>query len=131
MQKSFEEAPIVFRADPVTRQQIDKFAQATCSEHFSDSPLTLPTVLRAAEFKWLDRLQVDMRELLHTDQEYEYIEALQEGDVPTVYTRISERRERRGMVFVVLESEIRCNDKIAIIARSSFVVRSQSEVAQG
>ncbi|MBY0372146.1 MaoC family dehydratase N-terminal domain-containing protein [bacterium] len=127
LQKSFEEAPIVFRADPLTRNQIEKFAQATCSEHYADSPLTLPTILRAAEFKWLERLKIDMRELLHTDQEYEFVDGLREGDVPVVYTRITERRERRGMTFVVLESEVRCDERVAVVARSSFVIRSSSE----
>ncbi len=125
--KSISEAPIVFRADPISQEHISRFADATCSEHFSGSPLTFPTVLRAAEFKWLDRLKFDMRELLHTDQEYEYISPLREGDVPMVITKVTDFRERRGMTFVVLTSEIRCGERLAVTARSSFVVRSASE----
>lgn len=125
--KSISEAPIVFRADPISREHIRQFADATYSEHFSGSPLTFPTVLRAAEFKWLDRLKFDMRELLHTDQEYQYVSPLREGDVPMVITKVADFRERRGITFVVLESEIRCDDRLAVTARSSFVVRSTGE----
>jgi acyl-CoA thioesterase FadM len=127
LQKSFTETPIVFRAAPVTPKQIENFALATTSEHYSGFPLTFATIFRAAEFMWLDRLKFDMRELLHTDQEYEYIGSLKEGDVPTIYTRITDFRERRGMTFVILESEVRCDEKLVILARSSFVVRKAQE----
>ena len=124
LQKPPTDTPIVVTAEPVTRTHISAFAEATRSEHFGDMPLTFPTVLRATEFQWLDRLKIDMRELLHTDQEYEYLAPLKDGDVPTVQTKITDFRERRGMTFVELESEVRCNDRLAIIARSSVVVRS-------
>ncbi len=127
LQKSFSDTPIVFRADPVTLNQIENFAAATMAEHYFGLPLTFPTIFRAAEFKWLDRLKFDMRELLHTDQEYEYIAPLKEGDVPTIYTKITDFRERRGMTFVQLESEVRCEEKLVIIARSSFVVRGKAQ----
>ncbi len=126
-QKSLMEAPIVFRAEPVTRQSILRFVEATHSEHCADNPLTFPTIFRTTEFQWLERLKVDLRELLHTDQEYEYLSPIQVGDVPTVHTRISDYKERKGMRFVVLESEVRCADRVALIARSSFVLRSTSE----
>ncbi len=122
--KSLMEAPIVFRADPVTHEHIQAFAGATSSEHFQGTPLTFPTVYRAAEFKWMDRLKIDLRGLLHTDQEYEYLAPLRAGDVPTVSTRVTDFRERRGITLVVLESEVRCEEKLVLIARSSFVVRS-------
>jgi hypothetical protein len=124
LQKSFLETPIVFRGEPITRNQVEQFAAATGAEFHSGAPLTFPTILRATEFKWLDRLKIDMRGLLHTDMEYEYHSSFGEGDVPTVYCRMGDFRERRGLTFVVLESEVRCGERLAIIARSSFVVRS-------
>jgi hypothetical protein len=126
-QKSFEETPIVFRAEPISKQAIERFAEATRSEHFGESPLTFPTIFRSTEFQWLDRLKVDLRELLHTDQEYEYLTPLKEGDTATVYTRVLEFKERKGMRFVVLESEVRCSEKVVVRARSSFVLRSVNE----
>lgn len=126
-QKSFMEAPIVFRAPPVSRQSITQFVEATHSEHCGLDPLTFATIFRSTEFQWLDRLQVDLRQLLHTDQEYEFVAPLKEGDVPTIYTRVCEHKERKGMRFVVLESEVRCDDQIKIVARSSFLLRSAVE----
>lgn len=75
----------------------------------------------------MDRLKIDMRELLHTDQEYEFHSALKEGDTPTIYTRMQEYKERRGLTFVALESEIRCGDRLAIVTRSAFVLRKAGE----
>lgn len=127
LQKSFSEAPIVFRAEPITREQVRRFIAATGSEYHANNPLTFPTVWRAPEFQWLDRLKFDLRELLHTDQEYEYLAPVKEGDIPTIYTKIKEIRERRGITFVCLESEVRMGDVLTVITRSSFVVRSQGE----
>lgn len=126
VQKTYSEEPIVFRPDPVTKEQIARFVSATHSEHYSVTPLTFPTIFRAAEFKWLDRLHLELRELLHTDQEYEYFAPFVEGDHPTVITKVGEVKERRGMTFILMVSEVRCRDTLIAIARSSFVIRSQS-----
>jgi acyl-CoA thioesterase FadM len=75
------------------------------------------------EFRWLDRLKIDLRQLLHTDQEYEYFAPLREGDPPLVCTRLAEYRERLGLLFVCLESAVRVAGKVCVTARSTFVVR--------
>lgn len=127
-EKSFSQTPIVYRAEPITRSQVDRFVQATGSEFCAGAPpLTFATILRGTEFKWLERLKIDMRGLLHTDQEYEYVAPMKEGDVPTVYSSLVDYKERRGLVFVSLESEVRCGEQVAVIARSAFVVRSAAE----
>lgn len=115
--------PIVRTLPPITREGIRAFADATHSLYFVASPPTLPTIFRSTEFLWLDILKVDLHHLLHTEQEYEYLEPLREGDVPVVSTRVSEHRERRGLLFVELESDVRVHNKRILVARSSFVVR--------
>jgi hypothetical protein len=115
--------PIELLLEPIRRASIEAFAGATHSAHFTTTPPTYPTVFRTTEFRWLDRLKIDLRQLLHTDQEYEYLRPLREGDRPLVSTRLTEYRERRGLLFVTLESEARVGGEISVIARSTFVVR--------
>lgn len=112
---------------PVSEDHLRRFEQATLTTRRDTPPLTFPTVYRATEFQWLDRLNIDMHRLLHTDQEYEYVEPLKEGDCPVVSTRIRDYRERRGMLFVTLESEIRANGVLKIRSYSAFVVRNEPE----
>src|SRR6476660_206008 len=78
--------PIVQQLGAITRESIAAFARATKSEHFVSTPATYPTIFRSTEFLWLDRLEIDLHQLLHTEQEYEYLRPLREGDVPTVST---------------------------------------------
>lgn len=116
--------PLVRRLPEITAERIHAFGHATRSEHFVDSPPTYPTTFRSTEFEWLDILKIDLHHLLHTEQEYEYLQPLREGDVPVVTTRVTEHRERRGLLFVVLETEVHVQEKLVVTTRSSFVVRS-------
>ena len=122
---SIDTSPIEMGFPPISAEHVCDFATATHSEFFEGTPPTFPTVFRAAEFRWLDRLKLEMRHLLHTDQQYQYVRPLRKGDAPTISTRLTEYRKRRGMLFVTLESEIRCDGELAVLARSAFVVRQE------
>ncbi len=110
-------------AEPLTSERLADFRSATKTEYALGMPPTLATIYRASEFEWLARLNIDMRQLLHTDQEYEYLVPLEVGDAPVVTTRVKDYRERRGMQFYVLESDIVCNGVTKLYTRSSFIVR--------
>jgi hypothetical protein len=116
---------------PITAEHIQDFAAATCSVHFQGTPLTFPTVFRATEFRWLDRLQLDMQKLLHTEQEYEYVSQLKEGDTLNIATRITEYRQRRGLLFVTLETDVVRRSELVMKGRSAFVVRQEAESPSG
>jgi hypothetical protein len=122
----------VIRMDfgPITSDHIREFAEATRSTQFQNTPLTFPTIFRTTEFRWLDRLRIDMHQLLHTEQEYEYFVPLREGDEPVIATRISDYRERRGLLFVTLETEVHCGGTLALRAYSAFVVRQDAGGAE-
>jgi len=96
---------------------------ATGSEHSPLFPHTFPTIFRKSEFGWLDDMKINMRNLLHTEQEYEYLTPFQVGDLPIVRTRVENVRERGGMRFVTLVSEVTCSGELRALARSAFVVR--------
>lgn len=121
------EEAISMNFGPITSEHIKLFASATVSENYVATPLTFPTIFRATEFRWLDRLQLDMRQLLHTEQEYEYIAPLREGDTLLITTRMTGWRQRKGLLFVTMESDVTCIGKTVIKATSAFVVRQDNE----
>lgn len=114
---------IRYALPPLDAKDIDVFRAATQSAHWKVPP-TFATVLRWAEWRWLDRLKVDMRGLLHTEQEYEYLAPLAPGDVFEVATVLASDRERRGMRFVTLETVAEVRGRRVLVSRTSFVVRS-------
>ncbi|NBX92323.1 MAG: hypothetical protein EB078_05135 [Proteobacteria bacterium] len=116
---------IQFQAEPLTKEDIKEFSSSTLSNH-SLFPLTFPTRYRNGEFELLIELKIDMRNLLHTEQEYVYHEPFKLGDVPLVTTRLKEHKERRRMQFVTAETEVICGGRKKITAVSSFVIREKT-----
>lgn len=123
------EEVITFSFGTITAEFIQQFVDATGSTHHAHSPLTLPTIFRKPEFAWLDRLQIDLHELLHTEQEYEFVRTLREGDSPELATRMADYRSRRGLLFVTLETDVTSFGQPILKVRSSFVVRRDSDWA--
>lgn len=108
---------------PLTQGEVDAFRMATHTQSLSTIPLTLATKYRKAEFRWLSEMGVDMRRLLHTDQEYEYREPLKVGDSLKVITTRTDVRERRGLLFVTLETDLLCSGVTKVHSKTMFVVR--------
>jgi N-terminal half of MaoC dehydratase len=125
--RSIPSGVIEVEEKPISRQDLEAFASATLTQNSHSIPLTFPTTFRRPEFQWLDRLKVDMHQLLHTDQEYEYLTPLEVGDVPVIRTRISdfkERKVRQGrLAIVVLESEVSCQGVLKLRCLTTFVLR--------
>jgi hypothetical protein len=118
---SYEEAP--WHAS-----DIDAFRKAVKMGPGSLMPLTLVTRLRRAEFEWLSRFKIDMHQLLHTVQEYEYFGEIELGTPIQVKTRVANIKERKGKtgstVFVEFETEVKNQSALKLIARTHFVVRT-------
>lgn len=117
-------SPITFELPPLTTEAVGAFRKATHTQYAVGIPPTFPTCFRKAEFDWLDRIQVDMRTLLHTEQEYEYLKPLQNGDKLSVTTAVESCRERRGMTFIVLLSQVFKGDSEMIRSHTTFVLRT-------
>lgn len=116
--------PISFNAGPLTDEHREAFRQATLTKYSLGFPPTYATSFRKAEFDFLDRFEVDMRSLLHMDQEYIYLKPLDVGDTVTITTRVGEIRERRGMIFVTLYTDLICKGETKIRSNTTFVVRT-------
>lgn len=117
----------------LTRELVDAFRRATLSEFSPGFPLTFATTFRKSEFKWLNKLQVDLRNLLHTEQQYEFLIPFELADIPTIRTKIidiKERKSKRGcLTIVVLESSVLCAAQLKVRTTTTFVLREDAETA--
>ncbi len=117
------QTPITYEWEAVSTERMRSLAKATASDHVKGMPPTYPTIYRWGEFEWLKRSGVDLRNLLHTDQEYEYLAPLVVGDKPKVTTTLKGMRARAGMTFISLESTIESGGRIAVRNHTQFVVK--------
>lgn len=107
----------------VTEQQISAFRHATRAQSRAIPP-TLLTMFREPEFRWLEQLKVDLRGLLHTDQEYVYLKPIEVGDEPVATAKLVRFRERAGTTFITVETSIVCQGTTKANSTANFVVRT-------
>ncbi|MBI4405202.1 MAG: MaoC family dehydratase N-terminal domain-containing protein, partial [Deltaproteobacteria bacterium] len=80
---------------PVTEERVNDFLDATGSEYVTGVPPTFQTLFRHAEYEWLDRLKIDVRGLIHGEQDYEYLQAFEPGRSFLVRTELVGMKERQ------------------------------------
>ena len=117
--------PLSIATKPIllTPERITAFRKSITLEHDWGVPATLATLFRESEFRWLDRMGVDLRHLLHTEQQYEYVSPLVPGEKIAGETTLKRKRERKGLLLVTLETRIRSASNVRVIATTHFVVR--------
>lgn len=115
--------PIIFKVGPLTSQQFVQFNHAVSAQYGLGAAPTFATTLRKAEFDFLDRLKVNLKNLLHTEQEYQFASNFMEGDLLSVETKLASSKQKRGMVFVIMESEVKVGNELRLRSISSFVLR--------
>lgn len=120
---------VIERQQPaLDAQTLEKFRWGTDTRHTKSIPMTLATIWRHPEFDWLNKLEVDMHDLLHADQEYRYLSPFVVGDRPLVRTWVSSLKERKGKQFslciVELTSDILCQSEKRMTTVTTFVVKS-------
>jgi hypothetical protein len=114
-----------FAPDPLTHVGLDAFLRATETLYCQTIPLTIYTLYRRSEFLWLERIRVDLRKLLHTEQEYEFLRPMVIGESLLVKTKLADKKIRSSLGFYTLSSEIfGGDDNLISKSRSMFVVRS-------
>jgi len=111
----------------ISREEMEAFARVTHSDRFTSVPLTLATVLRKPEFDWLAGVKVNLANLLHTEQEYEYRAPFRSGATSLIRTTVEDLKERTGkqgtIAIIVLKSEILFNGEISVVSKTTFMVR--------
>ncbi len=114
---------IELKQQRITSEAVEKFKKATHTTYSSGIPKTFVTLYRRAEFDWLGRLGVDFRNLLHTDQEYDYLEPLEVGDEPVVRTKIADKKDRKSLTMLTLQSDIIVEGRTKVSALTTFMIR--------
>jgi len=120
----------------VEHGKIREFARAIKDDHpafAGDAALAPPTFLMTS-MHWLDpgaaaprAVKLDMRRVLHGEQEFEYVRPIRAGDVLTVRSRTKDVFEKEGsrggkMLFLVGESEYRNQrGEVVAYARSTTI----------
>ena len=107
----------------LTQLELDAYVRATALTPRTGIPPAFATRYRDTEFMWLEKSEVDMRQLLHTDQEYEYAEPLKVGDIPHAETRVTDVRQKRHLSFYTLVTTITSQGVLKVKATTTFVVR--------
>jgi hypothetical protein len=114
----------------ISEAQLREFRAATHTQHSQEIPLTFVTRFRQPEFDMLGKMKVDLRKLLHTEQEYRYLEPFRVGDVPVIRSRVKDYRERRGrtsvLIILSVESEFLSLNKLKATSLTTFVIREES-----
>ncbi len=97
----------------VAPERIARFAEAIGDcDGASGQAIAPPTFLKVIEGEGgssrriLDELGVDLRRVLHAEQQFEYVSPVRVGDSITVERKVAEIYEKKGgeMEFIVIES---------------------------
>lgn len=120
--------PYPEKADP---KRIQDFQKTVCSTVHGDweVPPTFMTVCRQGEFDWVDRLGFEISEVLHGEQEYEYVHPVRLGEevvYETTLTNLMEKRSSKGvMIFLIMATEIfeKKNHRLCVRSKTTFIIR--------
>lgn len=114
----------------VDAERLRLFAKAIGEEnpHFAEE-IAPPTFLKAIEGEnnssrvILEALQIDLKRVLHAEQQFDFIEPVRAGDCITVDRRVMDIYDKRdgALEFVVIESVL-SNEARAVVGRSRQVV---------
>lgn len=91
------------------------------------APLTFPVALsdESAQFP----LELDVRRMLHGEQEFIYYKPLRPGESYTAQMKVADIYEREGksgtMQFIVLDTELRdADEELAVVSRTNIIYRA-------
>lgn len=115
--------PICFKVGPLGKARFEEFNRAINALHAIGAAPTFATTFRKGEFDFLDKLKVNLKTLLHTEQEYQFVTPFQEGDSLEIETKLASVKQRRGMAFVSLESDVKAANDLRLRSISTFVLR--------
>ncbi len=126
---------------PVDGSKVWEFARAVREDHRAGPDLPVPPTFPAYGLSAFETLSasaeagLDMRRVLHAEEEYEYLRPLKIGDVLICQTRIVEdyRREgRRGgaLRFLVTETEMRDERNGELVVRTRTTMAETDRAGQ-
>ena len=123
----------------IERERLQLFAKAI-GETGPDltGNIAPPTFLKAIEGEHnssrviLEALKVDLKRVLHAEQQFDYVEPVRAGDTITVERRVLDIYDKKdgALEFIVIESVL-SNARRAVIGRSRQIVMVRNTVRKG
>jgi acyl dehydratase len=123
--------------------KIREFARAIKDDNpaFTGDDAAAPPTFLMTSMHWLDpsaaagprAVKLDMRRVLHGEQEFEYVKPIHAGDVLKVRSRTKDVFEKAGsrggkMLFVVMESEYRNRQGEVVAYSRSTTIQTEGTV---
>jgi hydroxyacyl-ACP dehydratase HTD2-like protein with hotdog domain len=125
-------APFTVTVEP---ERLALFAQAVGEESQHIAPPTFMKVIEAengGSQRMLSALGVDLRRVLHAEQQFDYVLPIHAGDQLTVTRVVTDIYEKKGgaMAFIVIQSEFVTQNGL-LAGRSRQVILVRNPVAAG
>jgi hypothetical protein len=128
--------PFQVKVDPERLQLFKKAIGETGPDALDN--IAPPTFLKAIEGEnnsaraILDALKVDLKRVLHAEQQFDYVEPVHAGDTITVERRVMDMYDKKdgALEFIVIESVL-SNTALAVVARSRQVIMVRNPVKKG
>lgn len=115
---------------PVVEDHVRSFAEAVGDDGTFVSPtfVTAPEVAAGlAQVVADEELRLDLARVLHGEQEYEWMRAVEVGETLDVCSTIESIRSRGTLEFLTLRTEMRdAAGALVVVARSSLIVRGSA-----
>ena len=118
--------------DQTDPQVVKNFAHAVGFSEFNEVPPTFATRWRKGEFELMGKLGVELKNVLHAEQEYEAYGPIPLGvtvEYETVLSKVFEKSGGNGiltfLVFETIAKNLSDEEKL-MLCRSSIVLREQS-----
>lgn len=114
-------------SETASEARLRAFAHAVRAPSSADLP-TFFTCWRAGEFELLDRMGIQLKQVLHGEQEYEFLAPIATGATVEFRTRLKDCMEKQGrgyaLHFLVFETDFRQSggERLAY-ARSTIIFR--------
>ena len=114
-----------------TEESLRRFCEAVGARYREEAPPTYMTIFRQGEFEILDKMSIPLKNVLHADQEYRYVNGIRAGDsieFETVLTRAFEKGGSTGLMrFFVFDTEVRARRESGLVvigsAKSTIISR--------
>jgi hypothetical protein len=121
--------------EKITKEKVQAFSKAVCSQNLDQIPPTFLTRLREAEFALIAQFGVPLSTVLHGEQEYTYLRPLrldQELSFTTKFSGFAQKKSSSfSLNFLTFESEVKDAEtqELHAISKTKVIVREslQSE----
>ena len=113
--------------ETIDADRLRRFADAIGARESDPAPPTFLTAFRRGEFDLLQKGGIQLKHVLHGEQEYQYASPLRAGDTLEYETTLASLHEKRGgsgkMTFLVFETTFRAEGRDVGLSRTTILHR--------